>query len=254
MTDLDPNKNLTYPGGLTRLFVGADLTEGATIALDDAQCHYLAHVMRARVESRVRVFNGRDGEWLCRITAITKRGVTLEAISQSAPQILAPDIWLLFAPIKKTPLDYVVQKATELGVCRLAPILTERTIVTRINLERMRANAVEAAEQSGRTCIPEIEDAVPLSKVILGWDKNRALIFCDESGKAPPIAKALAGVSAAKLGLLTGPEGGFSAAERQRIAAIPGAIPVSLGPRIMRADTAALGALAILQSQLGDWR
>jgi 16S rRNA (uracil1498-N3)-methyltransferase len=245
--------HLTEPGGKVRLHVSAALHNEARVTPDEGQAHYLLHVMRVKVGDRVSLFNGRDGEWLARIDTVTKRGCTLVCQTQTENQKEVPDIWLCFAPIKKTPSDYVVQKATELGARTLQPVLTRRTIVTRVNEERMRANAIEAAEQSGRLDLPEIRNAVTLDKLLSGWPQERWLIFCDEAGEAPPIAKAL-DQKHKQCAVLTGPEGGFDAAEREKIRAQSFVLPVSLGTRILRADTAALAALAVWQSIAGDWR
>jgi 16S rRNA (uracil1498-N3)-methyltransferase len=210
--------------------------------------------MRAKAGSHISLFNGHNGEWLARIHNVTKRGCALVCEKQMQKQRDVPNVWLCFAPIKKTPADYVVQKATELGVRALQPVFTRRTIVTRVNPERMRANAVEAAEQSGRLSVPEIRPATTLDKLLAGWPADRTLIFCDEAGEAPPIADALAGAKPGAWAVLTGPEGGFDAAEREKIRALPFAQPVSLGIRILRADTAALAALAVWQAVMGDWR
>ncbi len=245
---------LSEPGGKVRLYVQASLGEGARVEPDGGQAHYLMHVMRASVGDRVSLFNGRDGEWLGRIDAVTKRGCALVCEKQIGEQIEVPDIWLCFAPIKKTPADYVVQKATELGVRALQPVFTRRTIVTRVNEERMRANAVEAAEQCDRLSVPEIRTAVTLDKLMTQWPKERRLVFCDEDGHAPPIAEALKTGMHTQWAVLTGPEGGFDAAEREKIRAQPFVMPVSLGTRVLRADTAALAALAVWQAVAGDWR
>jgi 16S rRNA (uracil1498-N3)-methyltransferase len=173
--------------------------------------------------------------------------------TQIAKQSETPDIWLVFAPIKKTPADYVVQKATELGARALQPVFTRRTIVTRINAERMRANAVEAAEQSGRLTVPEIREGVTLDRLLKNWPQERRLIFCDEAGEAPAIADALKNAHAGPWAILTGPEGGFDPAERESIRSQPFVVPVSLGTRILRADTAALAALSVWQALAGDW-
>ena len=207
--------------------------------------------MRAKPGMRISLFNGRDGEWLAEIGAVGKRGVTLNCLKQGAPQAGVPDLWLAFAPVKKTPSDYLTQKATELGVSLLQPVMTRRTIVSRINQDRMAANAIEAAEQSGRLSVPEIREAVSLEKLLAGWPQERRLYFCDEGGDAQPLAKASAPGPAA---ILTGPEGGFDPAEREKLRALSFVTPVTLGPRILRADTAALAALAIWQSVSGDWK
>jgi len=246
-------QNLTYPGGKVRLYVEAALGDGARVAPNEGQAHYLLHVMRARVGDTVRLFNGRDGEWLASVAEISKRNCVLACRQNLAPQSHVPDIWLVFAPIKKTPADYVVQKATELGVRRLQPVFTRRTIVTRVNLDRMRANAVEASEQSERLDVPEIGEPQSLNALLARWPSDRAIIFCDEAGEAPPIASALAEMRGGATALLTGPEGGFDPEERATIRARPNVVPVSLGRRILRADTAALAALAVWQSVKGDW-
>ncbi len=243
---------LHEPGGKVRLFVGDPLRAGACVVPGDAQMHYLLHVMRAKAGDRVSLFNGADGEWLARIAGQSKRSCTLECERQTAAQAEVPDIWLCFAPVKKTPSDYVVQKATELGVRVLQPVFTRRTIVARVNLERMHANAVEAAEQSDRLGVPETREPLRLDKLLAAWPKDRRLIFCDEGG-APAIADALRGLPAGPAAILTGPEGGFDAQERDALRALPFVIPVSLGPRILRADTAALAALAVWQVLAGDW-
>jgi 16S rRNA (uracil1498-N3)-methyltransferase len=242
-------ETITEAGGKLRLYVTAELGTGIAVPADEGQAHYLLHVMRAKTGQRVSLFNGRDGEWLAEIAA-AKRGVTLTCLKQTAPQAEVPDLWLLFAPVKKTPADYLVQKAAELGVSRLQPVFTRRTIVSRINPERLLANAVEAAEQSGRLSVPEIGEAAKLEKILTAWPKQRRLYFCDEGGDARPLAEVAGPAPAA---ILTGPEGGFGPAERAALRALPFVTPVTLGPRILRADTAALAALAIWQSVKGDW-
>jgi 16S rRNA (uracil1498-N3)-methyltransferase len=249
--------DLAEPGGKVRLYVEAALGEGARVEPSPQQAHYLLRVMRAREGDRVSLFNGRDGEWLARLVDVTRRTCAFACEHQTQPQEETPDLWLCFAPIKKTPADYVVQKATELGVRALQPVITRRTIVARVNLERMRANAIEAAEQSGRLTVPQIREPLPLEKLLAGWPPGRRLLFCDEAGEAPPIAEALTGEGRGEnkaCAVLVGPEGGFDPAERDAIRACAFVTPVSLGPRILRADTAALAALSIWQSLCGDWR
>jgi len=248
------DNDLIHPSGKLRLFVGAPLRHGACVVPDDSQAHYLMHVMRAKAGDRISLFNGADGEWLARITGISKRSCSLECEHKIAEQGEVPDIWLCFAPIKKTPADYVVQKATELGVRVLQPVFTRRTIVSRVNLERMRSNAVEAAEQSGRLSVPETREPVTFDKFLSSWPKGRRLLFCDERGDARPIATALAAEADQPFAILTGPEGGFDPEERAALRSQSFVAPVTLGPRILRADTAALAALAIWQSVRGDWR
>jgi 16S rRNA (uracil1498-N3)-methyltransferase len=247
------SQQLTEAGGKTRLYVTADLGENRTVALDEGPSHYLLHVLRAKAGNRVLLFNGRDGEWLAQIAQAAKRGVTATCLNRTRPQSAGPDVWLAFAPVKKTPADYLVQKATELGVSVLLPVFTRRTIVTRVNLERMAANAAEAAEQSERLTVPEIRDATDLDKLLASWPKERQLYFCDEGGDARPLADAARGASG-PAGIVTGPEGGFDPAERELLRAQPFVVPVTLGPRILRADTAALAALSVWQSTSGDWR
>jgi 16S rRNA (uracil1498-N3)-methyltransferase len=244
---------LREAGGKVRLFVEAALGEGAHVLLDEGQAHYLLHVMRARAGGRVSLFNGRNGEWLASIAEVTKRSCTLECEKQTRAQSGTPDIWLCFAPIKKTPADYVVQKATELGVQALQPVFTRRTIVTRINEERMRANAIEAAEQSERLTVPDIREAIPLGKLLKTWSLERRILFCDEGGDAKPIAEAARDIKENAFAILTGPEGGFDPVERDLIRSNAFVTPVTLGPRILRADTAALASLAVLQALKGDW-
>ena len=256
----EDGNNLTYPGGSVRLYVEAPLGEGLRVEPAAEQAHYLIHVMRAKAGSRLSLFNGRDGEWAARLAEVGKRGCVLVCENKLAEQAEVPDLWLVFAPVKKTPADYVTQKATELGVRLLQPIITRRTIVRRVNEERMRANAVEAAEQSGRLSVPEVRGAIDLEKLLASWPKERRVLFCDEAGatatawRAPPIADALAAAPAGPWAVLVGPEGGFDPAERALIRAQGFVTPVSLGPRILRADTAGLAALAVWQALRGDWR
>jgi 16S rRNA (uracil1498-N3)-methyltransferase len=245
---------LIEPGGKVRLYVEASLGPNLRVTPSAEQAHYLLHVMRAKTGERVSLFNGRDGEWRAEIAEVTKRSCTLVCETQTAPQTHAPDLWLVFAPIKKTPSDYLAQKATELGISVLQPVFTRHTIVTRVNLERLRANAIEAAEQSGRTDIPETREPLPLEKLLANWPTERKLLFCDEAGDAPTIAEALKSSRNEPWAILTGPEGGFDPKERELIRAVPSVVPVTLGQRILRADTAALAALAVWQSLAGDWR
>jgi 16S rRNA (uracil1498-N3)-methyltransferase len=244
--------DLTEAGGKTRLYVTCDLGTKVAVTLPEGQTHYLIHVLRARAWNRVLLFNGRDGEWLAEITQATKRGVAATCLKQTAPQVGVPDVWLAFAPVKKTPSDYLVQKATELGASVLVPVFTRRTIVSRINQERMMANAIEAAEQSARLSVPEIREGVDLERLLASWPNERRLFFCDEGGGATPLAEAARSTSGPSA-ILTGPEGGFDPGERDMLRKHAFVTPVTLGPRILRADTAALAALAIWQSVCGDW-
>ncbi len=245
---------LTYPGGKLRLYVDAPLGAGARVTPDAGQTHYLLNVMRAKAGDRISLFNGRDGEWVASLARIEKRSCALVCEGQVAEQDTVPDLWLVFAPIKKTPADYVTQKATELGVSVLQPVLTRRTVVRRVNDERMRANAIEAAEQSGRLSIPEVRGLIDLDKLLASWPAERRIVFCDESGEAPPIAEALAHAGDGPWAILVGPEGGFDLAERTAICALGCTTAVSLGNRILRADTAGLAALTVWQALRGDWR
>jgi 16S rRNA (uracil1498-N3)-methyltransferase len=248
------NDHLTHPGGKVRLYVEAALAQEARIEASTGQAHYLLHVMRAHLGDRVSLFNGRDGEWLVRIAETGKHRCALVCEAQTRPQQNTPDLWLCFAPIKKTPADYLAQKATELGVSSLQPVITRRTIVARVNTERMLANAIEAAEQSDRLTVPEVRDPRSLEKLLAEWPQERRILFGDEAGEALPIAPALSGSSCSSWAVLIGPEGGFDAREREQIRSHSHVTPVSLGPRILRADTAALAAISIWQTIAGDWR
>jgi 16S rRNA (uracil1498-N3)-methyltransferase len=248
------NDQLTHAGGKVRLYVEAPLAVDARVEASDAQSHYLLHVMRARVGDRISLFNGTDGEWRARIANATKRRCILDCDAQARPQEITPDLWLCFAPIKRTPVDYLTQKATELGVSILQPVMTHRTIVSRVNTDRMHANAIEAAEQSDRLSVPHVHQPLSLEKLLSTWPANRQLMFCDEAGEAQPIANALPAHRRAVGAVLTGPEGGFDTGEREHIRSHAFVTPVSLGPRILRADTAALAALAVWQALVGDWR
>jgi 16S rRNA (uracil1498-N3)-methyltransferase len=239
---------------LSRLFVAAPLISGGQIALDPAQAHYLINVMRCKAGDEILVFNGIDGEWRAKLEASGRKSAKLAVTKQVRPQIDGPDLHYLFAPLKRARLDYMVQKATELGVSRLRPVLTRRTTAERINEARLRANAVEAAEQCGILRVPEIEPPKKLPKLLETWDQDRLLIFADEQA---PAASPLAGLMAQRpgpLAVLIGPEGGFETDERALLLKQPFVVPISLGPRIMRADTAAVAALSLVNAVLGDWR
>jgi 16S rRNA (uracil1498-N3)-methyltransferase len=237
-----------------RLFVETPLSAGAEVALAAAQAHYLRAVMRRREGDHVALFNGADGEWRAALGPLGKKAGSARVEALLRPQTGVPDVWLAFAPIKGARLDFVAQKATELGAAALLPVLTERTVVRAVNVERLHANAVEAAEQCGCLSLPAVREPVGLRDLLGGWPTGRGLIFCDEAG-APPALEALAQRRGQGGGwaVLIGPEGGFSDAERRLIRALPRAVPVSLGPRIMRADTAAVAALSLFQATLGDW-
>lgn len=237
-----------------RLFVDAPLSEGARVPCTPEQASYLRSVLRLAGGDEILVFNGRDGEWRARLAAEGKRGASLEILDIMRAQAGGPDLHYLFAPLKRARLDYMVQKATELGVARLVPVLTRHTVAERVNLDRMRANAIEAAEQCGILRVPDVAEPMKLPALLDGWDTARTLVFCDEAAEqASPIA-ALSAMSPGPLAVLIGPEGGFSPDERAMIRAVPQAVALSLGPRIMRADTAAVAALALVNATLGDWR
>ncbi|WP_353215974.1 16S rRNA (uracil(1498)-N(3))-methyltransferase [Sandarakinorhabdus sp.] len=229
-----------------RLYVTAALGAGAHIALDAAQSHYLGSVMRRQPGDMVRLFNGHDGEWAAKVASVAKKAVTLVGEWQSGRQEQVPDLWLCAAPLKKGRIDWLVEKACELGVARLQLVTTQRTVVDRPNLERLMAHLVEAAEQSGRTAVPGLPEPMTLDRLLKDWPADRALIFADETG-GEAMAAALAR-SPAPAAILIGPEGGFAPAERDAIRAHPAAVPISLGPRILRADTAALAAVAVWQA------
>jgi len=237
-----------------RLFVPNDLSAESGIVLDKDQSHYLANVMRLKEGEAIALFNGRDGEWTASLQKVAKSGVAIHVHSQTRPQTPEPDLWLLAAPIKKDRVDLVAEKAAELGVSRLWPVFTRRTVMSRVNTERLAANMVEAAEQCERLTIPEMAEPAALDKVLAGWDAERPLLFLDESGAGQPIATALAGMAPGKLAVLVGPEGGFDNTERALLARLPFAVPISLGPRILRAETAAIAALSVVQALVGDWK
>ncbi len=240
-----------------RLCVDSALAHGARVELGEAQTHYLVNVLRSKSGAEILVFNGRDGEWRARLIESKKRAAVLEVLEKTRPQIDGPDIDYLFAPLKHARLDYMVQKAVEMGVARLSPVQTRRTVPDRVNLERMRANAIEAAEQCGILRVPEIAELRPLAKVLENWDPKRTLIFCDEGDEGDNAAgplDTLKSMKAGPLAVLIGPEGGFSDEERQLLRSKPFVVALSLGPRIMRADTAAVAALALINATLGDWK
>jgi 16S rRNA (uracil1498-N3)-methyltransferase len=239
-----------------RLYVEAPLDAGIGVALSPDQASYLRGVLRMPPGAKVLVFNGRDGEWRAVLEHLGKRDCVLRIEAQTRAQAGGPDVDYLFAPLKKARLDYMVQKAVELGVGRLRPVITRRTVAERVKLERMRANVVEAAEQCGILRLSEVQEPEALDRVIAGWDAKRTLIFCDEAeadGTRSPIA-ALEAVPEGPLALLIGPEGGFDDSERLNLKRQPFVVSLPLGPRVMRADTAAVAALALIMALRGDWR
>ncbi len=238
---------------MQRLFVPQDLAAEASFDADPQQSHYLSHVLRMAEGAELLVFNGRDGEWLARVAAKKKKAVLIEAVEQTRPQPRTPDLHYCFAPLKQGRLDYLVQKAVEMGAGVLQPVVTQHTQVSKIGTERLAANAVEAAEQCGILAIPEVRDALKLERLLGDWDPNRRLIFCDESAETDNPLPALQGIAERKIALLVGPEGGFSDDERKTLHALPFVTAIPLGPRILRADTAAVAALALIQATIGDW-
>ena len=241
-------------GPSIRLFITSDLAEGALHECDANQTNYLAAVLRLDARAELLVFNGRDGEWLAEIAEVGRRSCRLQASKRVRPQTAGPDLHYLFAPLKRSRLDYMVQKATELGVSRLQPVLTRRTQADRVNLERMRANAIEAAEQCGVLRIPEVAEPEKLERVLAGWDPFRQLVFCDEAADLANPLEVLARLRPGPMAVLIGPEGGFTVEEREALRRLPFVAALSLGPRIMRADTAAVAALTLVNAALGDWR
>ncbi|RBP17725.1 16S rRNA (uracil1498-N3)-methyltransferase [Roseiarcus fermentans] len=237
-----------------RLHVGTSLAVGATAALSSEQVNYLANVLRLGAGARVLAFNGRDGEYLAEIVAVGRKGLTLAPTRRTRAPEPAPDVDLLFAPLKHARLDYLAQKAVEMGAGRLRPVTTRRTQVARLNLERLEANAIEAAEQCGAVWTPAVSPLESLDKALGAWPAERWLVFCDE---AAPAASPLESLGRARrnggVAVLIGPEGGFDEAERGAILRLPQVLRVSLGPRVLRADTAAVAALALVQATLGDW-
>lgn len=234
-----------------RLFIDHSLAQGQGVALTPDQAHYLGSVMRQGPGDALLVFNGRDGEWLARIERLAKRGGDLVALRQSAPQRNPPDLWLLFAPIKKARTDFIVEKAAEMGAARIVPVQTDHTNSERIRQDRLQAHAVEAAEQCGGTFVPEVAELTPLGRLLDGWDPARRILWADEALAGP--AATLAALPRGPWAILIGPEGGWSESERARLGALAHVTRVSLGPRILRADTAAVASLALWQAALGDW-
>jgi 16S rRNA (uracil1498-N3)-methyltransferase len=256
--DAMPAHDLRTP----RLYLEAALGTGATLPLDRQRTNYLVNVLRRNNGDPVLVFNGRDGEWRARVEAGSRKAAALTVIEQARPQTAPGDLEYLFAPLKQARLDYLVQKAVELGVSRLVPVLTQHGQVARVNLDRIRANAIEAAEQCGILNLPQIAALVALSRLLAGWVPERLLVFCDEEA---PVTDPIAVLEEARrstppllgpmpISVLIGPEGGFSEHERAALLKVPNLVRLSLGPRIMRADTAAVAALALVQATLGEWR
>ena len=247
-----------HPTSTVRLFVDGELTAGATVELDKPQAHYLANVMRLDVGDSVNLFNGYDGEWRATITGSRKGRVSLSLDSCTREQDGGPDLWLVQAPIKSARMKTVVEKATELGVAAIVPVVTQHTAVASVNVDRLRATAVEAAEQCGRLSVPALHTTQKLDHLLDTWPPRRCLVFCDETRAARPLIDAVRDQvgqnDTSAWGLLIGPEGGFSGDEVDKLRRQPFVIPVKLGPRILRVDTAAIAAISLWQAVAGDWR
>jgi 16S rRNA (uracil1498-N3)-methyltransferase len=237
------------PSSLPRLYVEQALGEDVRLTLEGQPANYLAAVLRLAPGAQVKLFDDRTGEWLADIVESGKKRVTLRVTDKLREREAVPDLWLAFAPIKRGRIDWIAEKASELGVARLLPVVTRRTIVDRVNTERLFAHMVEAAEQCERTALPELAEPVKLDRLLAGWPAGRALLFADEQGGAPLADVAAAGPAA----ILIGPEGGFTPDERDAIRAVPEARAVSLGPRILRADTAVVAAVSVWMAAAGDW-
>jgi 16S rRNA (uracil1498-N3)-methyltransferase len=236
-----------------RLFVEGSLGDGQGIVVSKEQANYLFNVMRLKTGDNVLLFNGQDGEWRAEVVEAGKRAGKLACREQTAGLLLPQDVWLLFAPIKKARTAFIVEKATELGAARIMPVLTRYTNLDRIQFDRLRAYAMEATEQCGGTFVPEVCDLQNLDAVLAEWPEDRQIMFCDESREALPVAQALAKSKGGSWAIVIGPEGGFSPEEFETLRAMPQVTSVTLGPRILRADTAAVAALTAWQNALGDW-
>ncbi len=234
-----------------RLYVDHPLGVGQSVPLNRDQGHYLFGVMRLKVGDPMLLFNGRDGEFLANVVVDAKRNGVLGCVSRTKPLQMPPDLWLLFAPIKKARTDFIVEKAAEMGAAKILPVLTEFTNNERMRQDKLQAHAVEAAEQCGGTYVPEVSEMQKLADLLDQWPDDRKLMFCDET--LAGARETIANQNPGRWAILIGPQGGFSPAERQRLNAMPLALPVSLGPRILRADTAAVAALTLWQAALGDW-
>ncbi|MCA0424284.1 MAG: 16S rRNA (uracil(1498)-N(3))-methyltransferase [Proteobacteria bacterium] len=236
-----------------RLFMDAPMMAGARLTLTREQANYLLNVLRLGEKDLFHVFNGRDGEWRARLSGGTRKAPEILLEDLARPQTTSGDIWYLFAPLKAARLDYMVQKAVEMGASRLVPVMTHRTVASRVNRDRMRANVIEAAEQCGILSVADVAEEAPLSRALAGLPAGRTLIFCDEDAPlADPLAALGAIARGAPLAVLIGPEGGFDPEERARLLERPNHVRLSLGPRILRADTAAVAAMTLVQAALGD--
>ena len=237
-----------------RLYVNAELSGGAPVELSAGQAHYLRNVLRCAPAEAVALFNGADGEWLARIVALSRGAARVELEAKCRDQSACPDLWLCFAPLKKAATDFVVAKATELGVSAIQPVTTRHSETARVNLDRLRATAIEAAEQTERLDVPAILAPLPLPALVADWPADRALLVGAEFGDSRPIAETAAEIAGRPAAILVGPEGGFAKSELDGLRELPFVHPVGLGPRILRADTAALAALSCWQAVAGDWR
>ncbi len=237
---------------LTRLYLEVHLSAGAEINLSKSQAHYLVSVLRMADGGTLRVFNGRDGEWRASVSDVSRKSATITIAEQLRPAQKSPDIWLCFAPVRKHRNSFILEKATELGVSALKPVTTARTQFGKMRLDKMHAQIIEAAEQTERLDIPELDDTTTLNQMINSWPENRTLIFADEKGDAAPALEAIQNISG-PAALLIGPEGGFEDDERTHLRSQSYVLPVSLGPRILRADTAAISLLTLWQAVQGDW-
>ena len=237
--------------GKIRLYVDQPLGAGQAVRLSSDQAHYLVGVMRLAAGAVILLFNGRDGEWRASLAEAGKRGAIAVCEAETHPQSLPPDLWLVFAPIKKARTDFIVEKAVELGVRRILPVQTRHTNSERIRQDRLQAHAVEAAEQCRATFVPEVAELAPLDRLLRQWPEGRCLYWCDEAAIGQPAE--ITG-PAGPAAILIGPEGGFSADEAAKLRGMPNITPLSLGPRILRADTAAVAAITLWQARHGDWR
>lgn len=238
---------------MQRLYIDASLNADCVVSLSKEHAHYLTHVLRMKEGGELLLFNGRDGEWLAEIIETAKKSASVLLKKQERPQSPAPDIIYCFAPLKHARLDYMVQKAVEMGAGSLQPVITQYTQASRVNLERMTANTIEAAEQCGILAVPACHNPLSFEKFLESWDQARQLIFCDEAAEGDNPLEILAGLKKGPLGVIIGPEGGFSDKERARLHSLPFVTAIPLGPRILRADTAAIAALAVVGATLGDW-
>lgn len=240
---------------MIRMFIADDLAPGLRLDLDEGQSRYLAAVMRQAVGDDLLLFNGRDGEWRATVTQVGKRAVSVEVAASTRPQTFGPNLDLVVALVKRARLETIVEKAAELGARRVRPVITERTNADHTRVDRLRAIATEASEQTGRLDVPQVAEPVKLERLLADWEHGRKLLFCDEAGDAKPALDVLSPQgTVGPWAILIGPEGGFSAKEREVLRGLSYAIPASLGPRILRADTAAISALTLWQAAVGDWR